>query len=61
MLSGVAEAKVRFMVDEDAAAIEGITPDMENGVWYTLDGRQLNGKPTEKGVYIVDGKKVLIK
>lgn len=61
VLSGVAEAKVRFIVDEDAAAIEGITPDMENGVWYTLDGRQLNGKPTEKGVYIVDGKKVLIK
>ena len=61
VLSGVAEAKVRFMVDEDAAAIEGVTPDMENGVWYTLDGRQLNGKPTEKGVYIVDGKKVLIK
>ncbi len=61
VLSGVAEAKVRFMVDEDAAAIEGITPDMEDGVWYTLDGRQLNGKPTEKGVYIVDGKKVLIK
>ena len=56
-----AKAKVRFMVDEDAAAIEGITPDMEDGVWYTLDGRQLNGKPTEKGVYIVDGKKVLIK
>ena len=61
VLSGVAEAKLRFMVDEDAAAIEGITPDMENGVWYTLDGRQLNGKPTEKGVYIVDGKKILIK
>lgn len=61
VLSGVAEAKVRFIVDEDAAAIEGITPDMEDGVWYTLDGRQLNGKPTEKGVYIVDGKKVLIK
>ena len=61
VLSGVAEAKVRFMVDEDAAAIEGITPDMENGVWYTLDGRTLNGKPTERGVYIVDGKKVLIK
>ena len=61
VLSGVAEAKVRFMVDEDAAAIEGITPDMEDGVWYTLDGRTLNGKPTERGVYIVDGKKVLIK
>ena len=61
VLSNGAEAKVRFMVDEDAAAIEGITPDMEDGVWYTLDGRQLNGKPTEKGVYIVNNKKVLIK
>ena len=62
VLSSVeAEAKVRFIIDEGVTAIEGITPDMENGVWYTLDGRQLNGKPTEKGVYIVDGKKVLIK
>lgn len=52
---------VKFMVDEDAAGIEGITPDMEDGVWYTLDGRQLNGKPAEKGVYIVNNKKVLIK
>ena len=31
------------------------------GVWYTLDGRKLNGKPTAKGVYIVNGKKVVIK
>ena len=62
VLSSVeAEAKVRFIIDEGVTAIEGITPDMEDGVWYTLDGRQLNGKPTEKGVYIVDGKKVLIK
>lgn len=61
VLSNGAEAKVRFMVDEDAAAIEGVTPDMEDGVWYTLDGRTLNGKPTERGVYIVNNKKVLIK
>ena len=26
--------------------------------WYTLDGRRLNGKPTQKGVYIYKGKKV---
>ena len=61
VLSRVAEAKVRFIVGEDATAIEGITPYMEDGVWYTLDGRQLNGKPTEKGVYIVNNKKVIIK
>ena len=30
-------------------------------VWYTLDGRKLRGKPTQKGVYINKGIKVVIK
>ena len=29
--------------------------------WYSLDGRRLSGKPTTKGVYINNGKKVAIK
>ena len=29
--------------------------------WYTLDGRKLTGVPTQKGVYIVNGKKIIIK
>ena len=29
--------------------------------WYTLDGRRLAGKPAQKGVYVHDGKKVVIK
>ena len=29
--------------------------------WYTLDGRRLSGKPTQKGMYIVDGQKIVIK
>ena len=29
--------------------------------WYTLDGRRLSGKPTTKGLYINNGKKVVIK
>ena len=29
--------------------------------WYTLDGRGLSGKPTTKGLYIVNGKKTVIK
>ena len=29
--------------------------------WCTLDGRRLDGKPTAKGVYIRDGRKVIIK
>ena len=30
-------------------------------VYYTLDGRKLEGKPTAKGMYIVNGRKVIIK
>ena len=28
--------------------------------WYTLDGRKLQGEPTEKGMYIYNGKKQVI-
>lgn len=37
------------------------TEDGRNERWYTLDGRRLSCKPTAKGLYIVDGKKVVIK
>lgn len=29
--------------------------------WYTLDGRRISGQPTQKGLYIVNGKKTVIK
>ena len=29
--------------------------------WYTIDGRKLNGKPGEKGVYILNGRKIVIR
>ena len=32
-----------------------------DGTWYTLDGRKLDGKPTTKGIFIVNGRKVVIK
>ena len=31
------------------------------GEAYTLDGRKLNGKPAQKGIYIINGKKVSVK
>jgi len=34
---------------------------IDDGKWYTLDGRQCDGVPTQKGVYIVNGKKMIIK
>ena len=32
-----------------------------DGAVYALDGRKLSGQPTAKGIYIVNGKKVVIK
>ena len=37
-------------------------PSLNNGgEWYDLSGRKLTQKPTQKGVYIVNGKKVVVK
>ena len=33
--------------------------DGRSDVWYDLSGRRLNGQPTKKGLYIVNGRKVI--
>lgn len=33
----------------------------KDDVWYTTDGRKLQGKPSEKGVYINNGQKIVIR
>ena len=33
----------------------------EEGGWWTLDGVQMKGKPTQKGIYLHHGKKVMVK
>ena len=33
---------------------------MANDQWYTIDGRRLEGKPSTKGLYIHNGKKLMI-
>jgi hypothetical protein len=48
----------------DTTGIDAMLVNSErvNGeAWHTLDGRKLQGKPTQKGVYILNGKKVIIK
>lgn len=37
------------------------TTQTDNGAWYTLTGRRLNTQPTKTGLYIHNGKKVIIK
>lgn len=34
---------------------------VNQSVWFTLDGRKLNTMPTRKGIYIHNGKKLIIK
>lgn len=56
----------RTIIDWGDGDTTGIV-SMEDGVlvldnvWYDLSGRKLNGQPTEKGIYIVNGKKVMVK
>lgn len=47
---------------EGTTGLNSLTPALSQGEGvYTLDGRKLNAMPTQKGVYIVNGKKVVIK
>ena len=33
----------------------------DSDVWYDLQGRRYKGKPSVPGIYVNDGKKVLLK
>ena len=48
--TGIQELKVENSEFRDA-----------EGAWYSLDGRRLYSKPTRKGVYVKDGRKIVIK
>ncbi len=56
-----------FIMDFGDEQTTGITttnaePSTNEGIgWYDLSGRRLQGKPAQKGVYIQNGKKVIIK
>ena len=41
--------------------IDSVKVSAVNSAWYDLNGRKLEGNPTAKGVYIQNGRKVVIK
>ena len=63
---GAAQARGLTMVFDETTSVseelrvksEEFAPATE---WYTLDGRKLDGKPTTKGLYIHNGRKIIIK
>ena len=46
---------------DEPTVIRFVRSDYENGRWYTTSGIQLSGRPTNTGIYIYNGKKVVIK
>ncbi|MBR5686807.1 MAG: hypothetical protein IKX36_02495 [Prevotella sp.] len=56
-----AGANIDFVFGE-TTGIDGINSDSTSAEgYYTIDGRKLNKKPTQKGVYIYNGKKQVVK
>ena len=58
------EASARLLIVEEEATDISEIERMSNGgneSWYSLDGQKLQKKPTKKGMYIVNGQKVVIK
>ena len=59
-----ASARMLLSFDGETTSIENSSlfqPKAAVDGWYTLDGRKLDKKPTAKGVYVKDGRKVVIK
>ena len=56
-------ARALNIVFDEATGIKNLTPTLSEGegAWYDLNGRKLNGMPTRKGVYILNGRKVVVK
>ena len=50
---------------EGTTGIDNVNPNPNvndnEATWYDLGGRKLNGKPAQKGIYIKNGKKVVVK
>jgi len=47
--------------DEPTAIVEQKVSTTGATGWYTLDGRRLHDKPSVRGIYLNNGKKVFIK
>ncbi len=55
-----------FFGTNDTQGIEAIgqassVTNRDNHAWYSLDGKRLNARPTTKGIYVRNGKKVVVK
>ncbi len=62
MLEGAEEPLAEDFGDQDITGVKGIeNAEAIEGNWYNMNGQKLNGRPTSSGIYVVNGKKVVIK
>ena len=59
--TGVPSARITIVFDETTKIATTNITNLTNGNWYDLNGRKLDKMPTKKGVYILNGKKVVVK
>ena len=55
--------RLNIIWTEETTRIDNLTLSLSEGegAWFTIDGRKLSGQPTVKGVYIINGKKMVVK
>ena len=62
MISKAFMGRIGIQWSDDATAIGATAADQKTETgWYTLSGQKLDGKPAVKGLYIRDGKKMVVK
>ena len=58
--TGVPSARITLVFDETTKIANTNITNITNGEWYTIDGRKV-AAPSKKGIYIMNGKKVVVK
>lgn len=53
--------QARLVLDDGATVIDMVETAPADNRWYAPDGRRYNTQPTRRGIYIKDGKKVIIR
>lgn len=66
LASPLSASKFELVFEEGTTGFRPIdntpsTTGKESDQWFSIDGRRLNAKPTTKGIYINNGRKVVIK
>ena len=60
--SSGAKYHIVFLDNETTGINQVVSQDIvQSDEWYDLSGRKLNGKPTKKGIYIMNGRKRILK